>query len=124
MTNTKKLTKRDHFNALLKLSEVQANPQLVDFIDHELELLAKKNSSEKKPTEKQIANEGIRMAIFDGMEADKLYTITDLIKSIPECADLTNQRVTAIVRPMWYGDDPILERIEDKRKTYFRKLSV
>ena len=123
MTN-KKMTKRDYFNALLKLSEVQANDQLVDFIDHELELLAKKNSTEKKPTEKQIANEGIRMAIFDGMEDDKLYTITDLIKSIPECADLTNQRVTAIVRPMWYGDDPILERIEDKRKTYFRKLSV
>ena len=38
MTTSKKLTKRDHFNTLLTLSEVKSNPVLVDFIEHELEL--------------------------------------------------------------------------------------
>ena len=38
MTTSKKLTKRDHFTTLLNLSEVKANPVLVDFIEHELEL--------------------------------------------------------------------------------------
>ena len=37
---TKKLTKRDHFNALLNLEEVKANPVLVESIEHELDLLA------------------------------------------------------------------------------------
>ena len=41
----KKMTKRDYFNTLLGIVEVKANPELVKFIDHELELLAKKNST-------------------------------------------------------------------------------
>jgi hypothetical protein len=54
------------------------------------------------------------------MEDGKLYTITDLIKTIPECADLTNQRVSALVRGMI---DVKVERVEEKRKAYFRKLA-
>jgi hypothetical protein len=50
------------------------------------------------------------------MERGKLYTVTDLIKTIPECADLTNQRVSAILRTNTEG----IERIEEKRKAYFR----
>lgn len=115
-----KLTKAQKYAMLKELAEVQANSVLVEFIDHELELLAKKNSSEKKPTANQVANEGIKGAILNGMESGKLYTITDLIKSIPECAELTNQRVSAIVRQL--KDEGSVERIEEKRKAYFKKV--
>lgn len=115
--SNKKLTKRDHFNTLLTLDEVKSNETLVDFINHELELLAKKNSSEKKPTAVQTANEGIKTAILNGMEVGKMYTITDLIKDIPELADLTNQKVSALVRQLM---PEYIEKIEDKRKSYFR----
>jgi len=118
MSTTKKLTKRDHFNALLSIEDVKSNEVLVDFINHELELLAKKNSAEKKPTATQVANDGIKTAILNGMEEGKLYTITDLIKSIPEIADLTNQRISALVRQLIV--DGKVERIEEKRKAYFR----
>lgn len=121
MTTSKKLTKRDHFNALLNIGEVAENPVLVEFINHELELLAKKNASEKKPTAVQVANEGIKTAIYEGMEDDRLYTITEVIKEVPECADLTNQRVSALMRQM--RDDGKVERIEEKRKAYFRKIA-
>ena len=114
---TKKLTKRDHFNTLLSIEAVKSNEALVDFINHELELLAKKNSSEKKPTATQVANDGIKSAILNGMEEGKLYTITDLIKSIPEIADLTNQKVSALVRQLI---PEYIEKTEDKRKSYFR----
>ena len=119
MTN-KKITKRDRFNALLNMAEVKANPDMVAFIEHELELLAKKNSADKKPTAQQTANEGIKSAILDGMEANRLYTITELQKTIPECAELSNQRVSALVRQMV---GVTIERIEDKRKAYFRKIA-
>lgn len=113
----KKMTKAQMF------AQIKANYNLTDeenaFIDHELELLAKKNSAEKKPTAQQTANKAICDAIVNGMEDDKLYTITDLIKTIPECADLTNQRVSALVRGML---DVKVERVEEKRKAYFRKL--
>ena len=38
----KKITKRERFQSLLTLSQVQADPGMVEFINHELELLAKK----------------------------------------------------------------------------------
>lgn len=116
---TKKLTKKDYFNTLLTLSQVQEKTELVEFINHELELLAKKNSSERKPTAQQLANVGIVNAIYDGMEDNRLYTITELIKEIPACAELTNQRVSAIIRG---NIDVKFKRVEEKRKAYFQKI--
>ena len=112
-----KMTKRDYFNSLLSLSEVQADETLVSFINHELELLSKKNSSEKKPTAQQVANEAIKQAIVDGMERDHFYTITDIQKNVPECAELSNQKISALVRQL--KDDGVVVKTEDKRKSYF-----
>ena len=117
--NNKKITKRERFESLLSLSQVQADPGMVEFINHELELLAKKNSTDKKPTAQQVANESIKQAILDGMEPNRLYTITELQKSIPACADFSNQRVSAIVRQMV---GVTINRTEDKRKAYFSKI--
>jgi hypothetical protein len=113
----KKMTKREMFE------QIKANYALteaeVKFIDHELELLAKKNSADKKPTKAQVENEGIKAEILEGMEVGKLYTITDLIKSIPAIAELSNQRVSALVRQL--VEDKVVIRTEDKRKAYFSK---
>ena len=117
MANVKKMTKRDYFNSLLALDEVKANPDYVAFINHELELLDKKNSADKKPTAQQTANDAIKVAILDNMVEGKMYTITDIIKSVPECADLTNQRVSALIRQL--KDEGVVVRTEDKRKAYF-----
>ena len=117
----KKMTKRDYFNELLKIAEVSANADLKAFVEHELELLAKKNSADKKPTAQQEANEIIKADILAVMSAEpnRLFTITELLKAVPSCADLTNQRVSALVRQML---NVSIERIEDKRKAYFKYL--
>lgn len=113
MANTK-MTKRDYFTAIL------AKYPLTDaekaFVEHELELLARKNSSEKKPTAAQVANEGIKAAIVAGMTPNRLYTITEIQKEIPECAELSNQKVSALIRQM-IGTEIV--KTEDKRKSYF-----
>lgn len=113
----KKMTKMQKFEMLSKLDAVKSNPVLSEFVAHEMELLSKKNSAEKKPTAQQTANAGIQTAILENMEVDKKYTITDIIKSVPECADLTNQRVSALVRQLVDAGKVI--RTEDKRKAYF-----
>ena len=122
MANTAKLTKAKKFAMLKSIPEVAGNPLLVEFIDHELELLTKKNSAEKKPTAQQVENQGIAQAILAHLTAQptRLFTVTELMKEVPACADLTNQRVSAIVRGM-IGVS--VERVEDKRKAFFRKLS-
>ena len=117
MTN-KKMTKREKFEMLKALSEVQANPMLTEFIDHELELLAKKNASEKKPTAQQMANEGLKQIIIDVLtENGGLMTVTDVQKSCAELAELSNQRISALLRQL--KDDKMVDRVEDKRKAYF-----
>ena len=82
----------------------------------------KKNSAERKPTATQTENVGLKSAILGGMESGKAYTIGDLMKAIPELADLTNQRVSALVRQL--KDDGLVVREEIKRKAYFTKVEV
>ena len=77
MTTTKKITKRERFNSLLSLSEVQADAGLVAFIEHEIELLDKKNSADKKPTAKQSENEAIKDATHGALEKVTLYSILE-----------------------------------------------
>ena len=120
MATTQKITKMQKFEMLSKLSEVQANPMLMEFIAHEMELLSKKNSAEKKPTAQQMANEATKQAILDGMESNRLYTVTEIIKEIPECAELSNQKVSALLRLL--KDECKVIKTEDKRKSYFSKV--
>ena len=119
-STVKKLTKRDRFEALLKLSEVQADPAMVEFINHEIDLLARKNAGDKKPTANQIASDGYKDIIFTELSAnpDKLYTVTELIKTVDGLGDLSNQRVSALLRQMIEANG--VEKIVDKRKSYFR----
>jgi hypothetical protein len=118
---TKKMTKRDYYNALLNIAEVKANPELVKFIDHELELLAKKNSAEKKPTAVQIANEGIKSVILETLaENGGKMTISEMQKVNAELGELANQRISALVRQLLA--DGKVERVEEKRKAYFKAV--
>lgn len=116
--SNKKMTKRDYFTAILNKYDLTADEKA--FIEHELELLAKKNSSEKKPTAQQVANEGLKSVILNVLtEHGGLMTITDIQKSSAELAELSNQRISAIVRQM-VGIS--VERVEDKRKAYFKAM--
>lgn len=133
MTNTtKKLTKKDKFNALATMlnsldpvnvvADGLTAGDLAEFIAHEIDLLNNKKQGEKKPTANQIANEGIKQVILDNMTENRLYTITEMCKEFPECAELSNQRMSAILKQMVEAENPVIEKIVDKRKTYFRLL--
>ena len=112
----KKITKREKFEMLMAMPSVQENEMLTEFIQNELDLLARKKSGEKKMTTTQIVNEGIKQEILECMEPGVFYTITDMIKMFPACADMSNQRVSALVRQMVPDQ---IETVIDKRKSYF-----
>ena len=116
-TSTRKPTKRDHFNTLLSIPAVAENADLVAFIEHEVELLDKKNSAERKPTPKQTENAGIKASIVNWMESDTQYLAADVTKNCPACEGLTAQRVSALLSQQ-VADGSVV-RTEDKRKNYY-----
>lgn len=117
----KKMTKRDYFNELLTIAEVKANKSMVDFINHELELLEKKNASKSSAeTKTQKENASIKENLLNEMESGKKYTISDMQKELACCKELTNQKISALVRQLIV--DGYIKRVEDKRKAYFSKV--
>ena len=98
--NTVKVTKRERFAQLMeivKASDVENSAELVAFIEHEVELLTKKNSRSGKPTKTQVENESIKAQIVSVLEsAGKPMTVTQLLAK-SELADLSNQKVSALL---------------------------
>lgn len=119
MTNTKK-TIRDYYNDLLALNEVQANSELVEFINGRLEQLDKKNSAPRKATAAQVKSaalqESIKAYFLDN--PNKVMTISDMIATIPDCAGLSTSMVRSAVSKLIEAG--VMERFEEKRKAYFQ----
>lgn len=119
----KKMTKREKFEMLLSLAEVKANPMLVQFIEHELELLAKKNASgEGKQTATQVANEKIKDGIVEELEKapERLFTITEMIKEFECCKPFVNQKISNLANQL--VKENRIAKVEEKRKSFFKAL--
>ena len=115
-----KMTKSQKFALIAEIPEVKNNPVLTEFIAHEVELLSKKNSADKKPTAQQEVNATIKAGVLGVMEANpkQLFTVSELLKKVPNLPDtMTNQRMSALVRQM--VDAGQVKRTEDKRKAFF-----
>lgn len=131
MTKTK-YTKRDKFNALLTIlnernsaEEIRENltiADLIEFAEHEIDLLANKNLSpngEKKLTDKQKENIAIGENVLAYLlDSGEKLTITQIIKAVDGLpSDMTNQRMTHIVSDL-VKDNKVVKTIE-KRVSYF-----
>ncbi len=123
MANEKKMTKRDYFNSLLAIEGVKGNEKLVKFIEHELELLAKKNASNsEKMTATQKANEEIKEGIVKALKEtpDRLFTVTEMIKEFDVCKPYVNQKISALVNQL--VKEERIAKVEEKRKSFFKAL--
>ncbi len=114
----KKLTKKEKF-AMIK-EYIQDNEMLMEFIDNEINLLNKKASSSAK-SKTQVENENIKVVIVNLLKSTSLqYTITDFQNAFEEMKDYSNQKLSALFTQL-YKENKI-ERIVDKKKTYFKAI--
>lgn len=92
----KKMTKKEMFAQILAHTTDTAER---DFIQHEIDLLDKKRESGvKKQTPVQKANEDLKAVILQYLEdKGEPMTITQMGKEIPQCAELSNQKISALV---------------------------
>ena len=118
-STNRKPTKRDNFNALLNIEAVKADPSLVEFIEHEIALLDKKNSAERKPTAKQVENAGFKADILAWMEPSTNYACADIVKGVPSivAAGLSANRVTAMLTQL-VNDGSIVRETENRKSVY------
>ena len=92
-----KITKKEMFTMIK--AQVKDNAEMVAFIDHEIELLDKK-SFNKKATKTQEANVGIKSTILAVLEGGKSMTVTEMQGASAELGELSNQKVSALVRQL------------------------
>lgn len=108
------MTKKEMFVAIKAM--VAENQEMVDFIDHEIELLAKRKSDNSKA---KAEADSRATKVYNALaEMDKPVTITELLAltSDEEVAGFTNQRVSALIRKL--GEEKV-GKVVNKGKSYF-----
>ena len=118
MTNTK-TTIRSQFEAVRAELVKAGREDLVEFIDGRIAQTVKKNSTERKPTAKQIENEGFKSDILAYMEPNVFYAAGDILKSVPSivAAGMSINRVSALMTQL--KEAGAVTVTVDKRKNFY-----
>lgn len=111
-----KTTKKEKFARLLTLSQVQADPELVELCEREIELLNRKNTNKKK-TSAQIEMEGYKNSVMENVKPKSPFTVSQAIKFIPALNGISNQRGSSIMNGL--VKDGLLTKETVKGVTYF-----
>jgi hypothetical protein len=119
----KRLTKKDYFEMIKGVCADRTD--IVDFCNHEIELLSRKNSK-SGATKTQKENEIVaNMLVEELAKVGKPITITDLMNTseivkgytLENGNNLTNQKISAIFKQL--KDNHRIVRVVDKKKSYF-----
>ena len=118
MTNGK-VTIRSQFEDVREVLVAAGRTDLVEFIDGRIAQTVKKNSTERKPTAKQVENEGFKSDILAWMEPDTLYAAGDVLKGVPSvvASGMSINRVSALLTQL--KDAGAVTVMVDKRKNFY-----
>ena len=120
MANTK-MTKKEYFaliRTIVEATDREDKAEMLNFIDHEVELLSKKKSSTNSKKDKEL--EELCIKVEEALkELGKPVTITEFMKeSTHEVATLSNQKLTALFKKC-KDERHTVKREEFKKKAYF-----
>ena len=119
---TKKITKREMFamvSAVVEKAEVENKAEMLNFINHEIELLEKK-SSKSGQTKTQKENEILKEEILNCFKEIEIpVTVSEfqnLTRFRPE-NEFSNQKISALLNQMTKAG--LLVKTIEKKKSYF-----
>lgn len=132
MANTKKITKREVLNELLKEDLIQDTPMYKTYVVHELELLDKKNAS-AKGKDKTKENQEIESMIIETLKAitteeKSQFTITEIMKASEEMQNyvcestgkaLSNSKLTYVIRDMLSKENPQIANVKSSKSSLY-----
>lgn len=118
MDKAKKVTKKEMFGRLIEVvkgANVEDVDAMVEFLNHEIELVSKKRNTQTKT---QKANEGLVEVVYNAIaEAGKAVTVTELFEIVKNDEIKSAQKTSALVKKL--VDAGRVARTEEKNKAYF-----
>jgi len=109
------MTKKEMFTLIATVNA--DNAEIVDFCNHEIELIDKRSST-KSPSKTQKENEVLMDILEEALQnLDAPVTVTELIVTTGAISSLSNQKVSAVLRKMVESGRAI--KTVEKKKTYF-----
>ena len=123
MEKTNKLTKRDYFEMIKGICGDRED--IVNFCDHEIELLSRKNSKSGATKTQKENIQVAEMLIEELAKVGTAVTITDLMNKseviktyrLENGNTLSNQKISAIFKQL--VDTNKIVKVTDKKKSYF-----
>ena len=113
----KRITKRDNYNELLSIVTELGREDLINFINHELELLDNR-ANRNTLTKTQKENLETIEVIYDTLaKLAKPVTITEIQEANNELGELSNQKVSALLKKL--VDSNRVVKVTEKSKSYF-----
>ena len=124
MTNTTvKVTKKDRFMEIIEIATELGREDLIDFCNHEIELLDKKASKSSESKTKKENAELMNTLYEELVEIGKAVTISEFMKlsTVVEEKGLSNQKVSSLFTKM-KGEK--VDRTVIKGKAYYSAIVV
>ena len=117
----KKMTKKEMFTLIATLNA--DNKAIVDFCNHEIELLDNKKSNGNKKTNEKVVKEteivyNALVSVGRTVTASELIAETDLTALENESGVVSTQKVSAMLKKL--VESGKVEKFADKKKTYFK----
>lgn len=127
MEKIKAPTRKEMFTTVSDfLAEHDADTALIDFVNHQIELLDNKKES-KKQFKEQEENAAYSDAIYEQMAFERKYSAAELMKELPAVSDwnanheteLSVQKLASLLKPLVDGGKVI--KTTEKRRVFYTK---
>ncbi len=118
---TNKMTQKDFYKEIIELAQANGREDIVEFCKGRIEVLAKK-SGNRKPTKTQEENKSLKELVRNALVELGSGTVTEIQKSDEVLSELSNQKVSALLRQMIEVGE--VEKTTDKKKSYFSLVKV
>lgn len=112
-----KITKREIINTMLADENIKGNEMYVTYLEHELELLNKKAEKRGKSDEELAEIARLKSLITDTLATVGKGTVSEIQKANSELGDLSNQKVTSLLKAL--KEEGVVIRATEGRKTIF-----
>lgn len=105
------MTKKEMFNLIASVNA--DNSEIVDFCQHEIQLLESRKNNSKGLTKTQKANEGVKDLILAALADTEGMTVTEIL-GCEGLEEYTNQKISALLRQL-KDAGKVVKTIEGKK---------